>query len=104
MSSTAEAAKNTVEIGKRHILDQRLRIERQRELIARLERDGSPDLVANAVRLLAEMEQACGRMEAEYAAGQERLSEATVDEAPPARRRKAHARSASIKRPADFTR
>jgi hypothetical protein len=69
------------------------------------ERDGSPDLVANAVRLLAEMEQACGRMEAEYAAGQERLSEAAVDEAhPPARRRKAHARSASIKRPADFTR
>jgi hypothetical protein len=47
------------------------------------ERDGSPDLVANAVRLLAEMEQACGRMEAEYAAGQERLSEAAVDEAPP---------------------
>ena len=82
MSSTAEAAKNTVELGKKHILDQRLRIERQRELIARLERDGSPDLVANAVRLLAEMEQACGRMEAEYAAGQQRLSEATVDEAP----------------------
>ena len=80
MSSTAEAAKNRVEIGKRHILDQRLRIERQRELIERLERDGSPDLVANAVRLLAEMEQACGRR---YAAGQERLSEATVDEAPP---------------------
>jgi hypothetical protein len=80
MSSTAEAAKNTVEIGKKHILDQRLRIVRQRELIARLERDGSPDLVANAVRLLAEMVQACGRMEAEYAAAQERLSKATVDE------------------------
>jgi hypothetical protein len=31
MSSTAEAAKNTVEIGKKHILDQRLRIERQRD-------------------------------------------------------------------------
>ena len=36
MSGTAEAAKNTVEIGKKHILDQRLRIERQRELIERL--------------------------------------------------------------------
>jgi hypothetical protein len=80
MSSNAEAAKNRVEVGKKHILDQRLRIERQRELIVRLERDGSPDLVANAIRLLAEMEQACGRIEREYAAAQERLSEATMDE------------------------
>ena len=93
MSSTAEAAKNTVELGKKHILDQRLRIERQRELIARLERDGSPDLVANAVRLLAEMEQACGRMEAEYAAGQERLSEAAVDEAHPPHAEEKHTRA-----------
>jgi hypothetical protein len=34
MISATAAAKNTVEIGKKRILDQRLRIERQRELIA----------------------------------------------------------------------
>jgi hypothetical protein len=54
MTSTAEAAKNTIEIGKKHILDQRLRIERQRELIQRHERDGYPGLVADAIRLLGD--------------------------------------------------
>jgi hypothetical protein len=40
-------------------------------LVARLERDGSPDLVADAVRILGEMEQAFARMEAYHAAAQE---------------------------------
>ena len=80
MPNPAVGAQTPAEIGKTNILDQRRRIDRQRELIARLERDGSPDLVADAVRIFAEMEQACGRMEAEYAAAQERLSEATLDE------------------------
>jgi hypothetical protein len=57
-----------VEIGKTNIVDQRRRVERQRELIARLERDSSPDLVADAVRILGEMEQALARMEAHHAA------------------------------------
>ena len=56
---------------KRRSVDQRRRIERQRELVARLERDGSPDLVADAVRILGEMEQAFARMEAYHAAEQE---------------------------------
>jgi hypothetical protein len=37
---TAVAAKKTVEVGKRQILDQRFRIQRQHELIARHERGG----------------------------------------------------------------
>ena len=73
-----------VEIGKTNILDQRRRIERQRELIARLECDGSPDLVADAVRILGEMEQALARMEAHHAAAQEQPPEASVDEPNPA--------------------
>ena len=72
MPNPAAEAQTPVEIGKTNILDQRRRIERQRELIARLERDGSPDLVADAVRILGEMEQALARMEAHLAAAQER--------------------------------
>jgi hypothetical protein len=78
-SPTAEA-QTPVEIGKTNILDQRRRIDRQRELIAGLERDGSPDLVADAVRILGEMEQALAQMEAHHAAAQEQTPEASVDE------------------------
>jgi len=76
---TAEA-QTPVEIGKTNILDQRRRIDRQRELIAGLERDGSPDLVADAVRILGEMEQALAQIEAHHAAAQEQPPEASVDE------------------------
>ena len=62
------------------MLDQRLRIERHKELTAKLERDGDPDVVAKARQLLADMEQTLARMQAEYAAAQERLALATVDE------------------------
>ena len=80
---TAET-QTPVEIGKTNILDQRRRIERQRELIARLERDGSPDF-ADAVRILGEMEQALAGMEVHHAAAQERPPEASVDEPNPAK-------------------
>ncbi len=80
MPVTATAAKKTVEVGKKQILDQRLRIERQRDLIARHERDGYPDLVVDAVRLLSEMERALARMEAHYTKAQEHLAQVTVDE------------------------
>ena len=78
MSDTAVAAKKTVEVGKRQILEQRFRIQRQHE--ARHERDGYPHLVADAVRTLDEMDRALARMEAHYAKAQEHLAEATVDE------------------------
>jgi len=67
MTSRAEAAP----IGKKHILDQQIRIVRQRELMTKLERDGHPDVVAEASRSLAEMERALSEMEAQYAAAQE---------------------------------
>ena len=57
MPNSAAEAQTPIEIGKTNILDQRRRIERQRGLIARLESDGSPDSVAEAVRILGEMEQ-----------------------------------------------
>ena len=80
MSDTAVAAKKTVEVGKKQILDQCLRIERQLRLIARHERDGYPDLVADAIRILAEMERALARMRAHHAKAQEHLADVAVDE------------------------
>ena len=80
MPNPSAEGQTPVEIGKTNILDQRRCIERQRELIARLERDGSPDLVADAVRILGEMEQALAQMEAHHAAAQEQPPEASVDE------------------------
>jgi hypothetical protein len=79
MTTPAEAAKNTVEISKKHILDQHFRIARQRELVARLERGGHPDVVADARRALTEMEQMLVQMEIDYATAHERLVHATVD-------------------------
>ena len=80
MPNSVAEAHTPVEIGKTNIRDQRRRIELQRELIARLERDCSPDLLADAVRILGEMEQAHAQMEAHHAAAQEQPPEASVDE------------------------
>jgi outer membrane protein TolC len=80
MTRSVKATKKIIEVGKKHVLDQRLRIERHKELTAELERDGQPDVVAKARQLLAEMEQTLARMQAEYATAQERLAQATADE------------------------
>jgi len=80
MTTPTEAAKNTVEIGKRHIADQCQRIEQQHELIKRLEQHGPIDLAAEAVRHLGQMKETLGQMEADYAGPQARLAQATVDE------------------------
>ena len=64
MPSPAEAAKNTVELGKRHIIDQRFRIERQRKLVAELKRDAHQDCAVKAVRTLSDMEKMLAQMEA----------------------------------------
>ncbi len=76
----AEAAKHTVEMGKKHVLDQQQRIARQNELIAKLERGGHRDSIAEALRLLTEMQETLAEMEAHLAAAHERLAQFTVDE------------------------
>jgi hypothetical protein len=88
----------------KQIFDQRLRIERQHELIARHERDGYPDLVADAVRTLGEMHRALARMEAHYAKAQEHLAEVTVDEPCEGRARRADVRSSSAAHVGDHDR
>ena len=66
-SHPAAETQRPVEIGSANILDQRRRIEGQRALITRLERDGSPDL-ADSIRVLGQMEQALTQMAAHHAA------------------------------------
>ena len=78
MTRSVKATKKIIEVGKRPRPDPG--IERHKELTAKLERDGDPDVVAKARQLLADMEQTLARMQAEYAAAQERLAQATVDE------------------------
>jgi hypothetical protein len=73
MTRSVNATKKIVEVGKKHVLDHRLRIERHKELTAKLERDGDPDVIAKARQLLADMEQTLAGLQAEYAAAQEAL-------------------------------
>jgi len=62
-----------IEIGRANILNQRRRIEGQRDLIARFERDRTPDLVADPVRVLGQMEQALTQIEAHHSAAQDQM-------------------------------
>jgi S-adenosylmethionine synthetase len=80
MTNPAEAAKNSVEIGKRHVVEQLSRIARQRELIERLGCDGHPDSMADAGRVLGQMEQMLTEMQEHLAAAHERLAQAAIDE------------------------
>jgi hypothetical protein len=65
MTSSSKSPRDTIAIGRKHLLDQRLRIERHKEFIDKLERDGQPNVIAEARRLLCEMEQTLARMQAD---------------------------------------
>ena len=51
MTRSIKATKKIIEVGKKHMLDQRLRIERHKQLTAKLERDGDPDVVAKGASI-----------------------------------------------------
>jgi hypothetical protein len=65
MTSSVHLPRDTIAIGRKHLLDQRLRIERHKELIGKLERERQPNVIAEARRLLCEMEQTLARMQAD---------------------------------------
>jgi hypothetical protein len=77
MRTPAEAAKNTVQLSKKHIRDQWFRIERQRGVIASL--GANPDLVVKARQILTDMEKTLTKMEDDYSAARERLAQATTN-------------------------
>ena len=65
MTSSVHLPKDTIAIGRKHLLDQRLRIERYKDFIGKLEPDGQPNVIAEAYRLLCEMGQTLARMQAD---------------------------------------
>jgi uncharacterized protein YjgD (DUF1641 family) len=82
-SPAAEAAHSAINIAERYISEQQMRIDRQRELVAKLERDGGLDMLTEGRRALAEMERTLAQLRADYAAAQERLALALVEGAEP---------------------
>jgi hypothetical protein len=65
MPKSSHSPKNTIAIGRKHLLDQRLRIERHKDFISKLERDGPDDVIVEARRLLREMELTLTKMQAD---------------------------------------
>jgi hypothetical protein len=65
MTSSVHSPEGTIAIGRKHLLDQRLRIDRHKDFIGKLERDGQAQGIAEARRVLCEMEQTLVRMQAD---------------------------------------
>ena len=74
------AAKQLVELSKKHIEDQQCRIVRQRGLMAKYERDDDMARLSGARIVLERMQKQLAQMTAAHAAAEEHLSKLTVDE------------------------
>jgi DNA repair exonuclease SbcCD ATPase subunit len=81
MSDPAVTAKQLVDLARKNIEDQQRRIARQRELMARYERDDDVARLSQAHRALEKMQKQLARMTAAHAAAEEHLSKLTVNEA-----------------------
>ena len=81
MNDPAVTAKQLVDLARKHIEDQQNRIVRQRELMAKYERDDDLVRVTKARGVLEKMQTQLARMTAAHIAAEEHLSKLTVDEA-----------------------
>jgi hypothetical protein len=81
MNDPAVTAKQLVDLARKHIEDQQNRIIRQRELMAKYERDDDLMRLTKARRVLDTMQKQLARMTAAHAAAEEHLSKLRVDEA-----------------------
>ena len=81
MDDPAVTAKQLVELARKNIEDQRSRIVRQRELMAKYERDNDPARLSEARRVLERMQKQLALVTAAHVAAEEYLSKLTVDEA-----------------------
>ena len=81
MDDPAVTAKQLVDLARKNIEDQQRRIARQRELMAKYERDDDVARLSEARRVLEKMQKQLGRMTAAHVAAEEHLSKLTVDEA-----------------------
>ena len=80
MDDPAVTAKQLVDLARKHIEDQQTRIGRQRELVAKYEREDDVARLSQA-RLVLEKIRGAPQMTAAHVAAEEHLSKLTVDEA-----------------------
>src|ERR1700722_8039449 len=81
MNDPAVSAKQLVKLARKHIEDQQSRIVRQRELMAKYERDDDVARLSVARLVLERMQKQLAQMTAAHVAAEEHLSKLTVDEA-----------------------
>ena len=81
MTDPAITAKQFVDLARKHIEDQRCRIVRQRELMAKYKRDDDIARLSEARRVLEKMQKQLAQMTAAHVLAEEHLSKLTVDEA-----------------------
>jgi hypothetical protein len=77
----AVSAKQLVKLARKHIEDQQSRIVRQRELMAKYERDDDVARLSVARLVLERMQKQLAQMMAAHVVAEEHLSKLTVDEA-----------------------
>ena len=81
MDDPAAIAKQLVDSARKNIEEQQSRIARQRELIAKYERDNDAPRLSGARIVLERMQKQLTQMTAAHVAAEEHLSKLTVDEA-----------------------
>jgi hypothetical protein len=81
MTDPAVTAKLLADLARKHIEDQQNRIVRQRELMAKYERDNDLARLSQARVALEKMQKQLAQMTAAHMAAEEHLSKLTVDEA-----------------------
>jgi len=81
MDDPAVTAKQLVDLARKHIEDQQTRIGRQRELMAKFERDVDVARLSQARLELEKMQRQLAQMTAAHLAAEVHLSKLTVDEA-----------------------
>ena len=81
MTDPAVTAKQLVDLARKNIEDQQCRIVRQRELMAKYERDDDIARLSEARRILEKMQNQLAQMTTAHAAAEEHLATLTVDEA-----------------------
>ena len=81
MDDPIVSAKQLVKLAKKHIEDQQSRIVRQRELMAKYERDDDVARLSGARLVLERMQKQLAQMTAAHLAAEENLSKLTVDKA-----------------------
>jgi hypothetical protein len=81
MTDPAVTAKLLADLARKHIEDQQKRMVRQRELMAKHERDNDLARLSQARVALEKMQKQLAQMTAAHMAAEEHLSKLTVDEA-----------------------